>query len=92
MGLYWVGLPRAARPRVLFPGVFAAVALQIVLGACYVVFIGALGDGSAYLAGLAAVGVTMTAVFIYMLSLLFGLALNLVLAARKRVRAAVHAE
>jgi membrane protein len=80
-GLYWVALPRAARPHVMLPGVCVAVGLQFLLGACYSLILGTLGDGSAYLAGLAVVGVTMTVVFIYMLSLLAGLALNLALSA-----------
>ncbi len=84
LGLFHVGLPRSARPPVHFPGVCLAVGLQLVLGACYAAFIGTLGDGSAYLAGLAVFAVTMTAVFIFMLSLLVGLALNLVLAEEAR--------
>ncbi len=86
LGLFHVGVPRAARPAVHLPGVVLAVGLQLVLGACYAAFIGTLGDGSAYLAGLAVFAVTMTAVFIFMLSLLVGLALNLVLDEEHRAR------
>ena len=53
-GLYRVALPRGARrASPIVPGALVAVALQILLGFGYGFYIQKVGDGGAYLAGLA---------------------------------------
>lgn len=76
-GLYALGLPaKLRRSMPILPGAALAAVLQALLGVAYGLFIHATGDGSAYLAGLATIGVTMTFVYISVLSVLLGLAAN----------------
>ena len=78
--LYRVGLPKAFRRTIpLAPGTVLVVVLTIALGFGYRLYVSTLGNGGAYLAGLAAIGVTMTTVYLFGASLLVGLALNQVL-------------
>lgn len=64
------------RPVRLLPGACVAVLAQISTGLVYAQLIAAMGDGVPYLAGLAVIGVTMTAMYLSALSLLIGATLN----------------
>lgn len=78
-GLYAIGVPsRPWEGRVLpiLPGAVLATLLQAVLAFAYSLLIRMTGDGSAYLAGLATIGVTMTVVYLEVLSILLGLTVN----------------
>jgi membrane protein len=85
-GLYRVGIARHARARFpVLPGALLAIALQSLLGwgyGWYVTHAG--GSGSAYQAGLAAVGVTMMTLWLFSVALLAGAELNRVVAERLR--------
>jgi membrane protein len=84
-GLYRLAVPRAreAHERVL-PGAALAVALQAALGWLYGEYVTKLGGGgSAYLAGLAAVGVTMMTLWLFSIALLVGAQLNRVVTDRR---------
>ena len=84
-GLYRVGIPLAARRKMpLAPGTLVVVVLHIALGLGYRLYISTLGDSGAYLAGLAVVGVTMTALYLFCTAILVGLALNQVLGSLAR--------
>jgi membrane protein len=90
--LFRVGLPEATRRSMpLAPGTLLVVLLQLALGLGYRLYVSTLGDGSAYLAGLAAVGVTMTALYLSSISVLVGLGLNQVLG-RARASRVAHAD
>jgi membrane protein len=78
--LYLVGLPRAFRRTIpLAPGTALVVLLTLALGFGYRLYVSTMGNGGAYLAGLAAIGVTMTTVYLFSAAILVGLALNQVL-------------
>lgn len=90
-GLYALGTPvrgRGALP--ILPGALFATLLQATLILAYSALIGALGDGSAYLAGLAAVGVAMTFVYLNALSILLGVAVNQWWRVARRLRRATR--
>lgn len=75
--LYWVGVPRRARRGVpILPGALLAVALEILFGFAYASYIARAGDGGAYLAGLAVIGVTMIGLYLFTGALLVGAAVN----------------
>jgi membrane protein len=77
VSLYAIGLSANQRRALpLFPGALVATILQAVLVFAYGLVVRATGDGGAYLAGLAAIGVTMTFVYLYVLSILLGLAVS----------------
>jgi len=80
-GLYRVAVPREGRARSpVLPGALVAVAMQAALGWGYGVYVTRLGgDGGAYLAGLAVVGVTLTTLWLFCVALLLGAQLNRVL-------------
>ncbi len=83
-GLYWVALPREARARMpILPGAAFALAVQTVVGHGYTLYLRTLGDGGAYQAGLASIGVTMISLFLLCLALLLGVELNQWLGERK---------
>ncbi len=83
-GLYRVGIPPEARRKLpLAPGTVLVVALYMALGLGYRLYVSTLGDGGAYLAGLAVIGVTMTALYLFSAALLVGLALNQLLGAAR---------
>lgn len=85
-GLYRVGVPRSedVRPHVL-PGAIVAVVLMVALGLGYGFYVTHLGgSGSAYQAGLAAIGVTLMTLWLLSIALLLGAQLNCVLADRLR--------
>ncbi len=83
-GLYRAGIPDAARKQMpLAPGTLLVVVLHAALGYGYRAYVATLGDGGTYLAGLAIVGVTMTALYLFSTAVLVGLALNQVLGLRR---------
>ncbi len=85
--LYRIGIPREARHRTpILPGTLLAVALIGVLGVCYRLELSRAGNGSAYLGSLAIIGVTMTTLWLFSVSLLLGTALNKVLGDRRMAR------
>lgn len=76
-GLYWVGVPRGVKKCVpVVPGAALAVSLQIALGVGYRLYLTKAGDGGAYQAGLAVIGVTLTALYLLSAALLTGVVLN----------------
>jgi membrane protein len=86
-GLFRLGLSPALRHRLpLTAGACLTALLQTLVGWAYVKSISLLGDGSAYLAGLASIGVTLTALFLYTLSLLVGLSFSQLLKRTARCR------
>lgn len=76
-GLYWIALPPATR-RVtpLLPGALLATTLQIAIGFIYGFYIKQVGDGGAYQAGLASIGVTLMALYLFCLAILVGVEVN----------------
>lgn len=79
-GLYWVGLPPSARKRMpILPGAVFATLGHWALGYGYSALLSLFGSGGAYLAGLAAVGVTLTSLYLSALVLLVGVEINEVL-------------
>lgn len=83
-GLYWVALPpRTRRTMRIVPGALLAMGLQIVIGFGYGLYIKNLGDGSAYQAGLASIGITLMALYLFCLVLLIGVEVNQMLSERR---------
>jgi membrane protein len=75
--LYWVGIPPRARRGVpILPGALLAVALEILFGFAYAFYVAKAGDGGAYLAGLAVIGVTMIGLYLFTAALLVGAVVN----------------
>ncbi|APR85727.1 Inner membrane protein YihY, formerly thought to be RNase BN [Minicystis rosea] len=75
--LYRVGIPPRARRGVpILPGALLAVALEILFGFAYAFYIAKAGDGGAYLAGLAVIGVTMIGLYLFTAALLVGAVVN----------------
>jgi membrane protein len=84
-GLFALGVPKAARRAMpLVPGALLTVAIEIVLGPVYGFYVSKAGTGSAYQAGLAAIGVTMTALYLFSVAILVGLELDVVLRDRQK--------
>jgi len=84
-GLYWVALPPAARKSMpVVPGALLAIGLNIALGYGYGFYIKKAGDGGAYVAGLASIGVTLIALYLFCLALLIGIEVNQMLGDRRR--------
>jgi uncharacterized BrkB/YihY/UPF0761 family membrane protein len=78
--LFAIGVAPEARAKMpILPGALVAVALHMILAGTYVLYVRSLGTGSAYEAGLATIGVTMTTVLLFTLSLLAGVTVNAVL-------------
>jgi membrane protein len=76
-GLYWLGIPPRKRRRMpLAPGAMVAVMLQIALSFGYSFYIARVGDGSAYVAGLAVIGITLMGLYLFSAALLVGAVLN----------------
>jgi membrane protein len=83
-GLYALGLPPAARKSMpLLPGAGLAVGMQILVAFAYGLYLSKAGDGGAYQAGLASIGVTLIALFLVCLTLLIGIEVNHMLAERR---------
>jgi membrane protein len=76
-GLYWIAVPRVARRSMpIVPGALVALGLQVALGFGYGFYIKQAGDGGAYQAGLATIGVTLMALYLFCLVLLVGIKVN----------------
>jgi len=76
-GLYWIGTPQSARHRIpLLPGAAFAVLFGMACGWGYGAYLTTAGIGTGYEAGLAAIGVTMTSIYLLSLGVLAGAALN----------------
>ncbi|MGZ3423188.1 MAG: YihY/virulence factor BrkB family protein [Polyangiales bacterium] len=79
--LYAIGVPPVARRRMpIVPGAVVAVVLEVLFGFAYASYLATVGDSGAYLAGLAAIGVTMIALYLFTLALLTGAVVNRLLA------------
>jgi membrane protein len=88
-GLYWLGMPPSMRRTTpIVPGALVAVALQAAIGYGYGLYIKGTGDGSAYQAGLAVIGVTLMALFLFCTVLLVGIEVNQMLGERRQQLAA----
>ena len=84
-GLYWLALPPATRRRMpIFKGAALAIGLQTVIGFAYGIYIREVGDGGAYQAGLASIGVTMVSLYLFCVALLVGIELNQMLEERRQ--------
>lgn len=76
-GLYWVGVPRVAHGRMpILPGAVVAVLLQTGLSYGYAAYVSEMGGGSAYTAGLAIIGLTLMALYLFVVALLTGAVVN----------------
>jgi membrane protein len=85
--LYSIGIPRRGRPRpVLLPGALCAAILQSLFAFGYGVYLRHMGNGGAYLAGIAAIGVTMILLYLFSLALLTGAALDAILGEHRTER------
>ncbi len=78
VALFAAGVARKAERRMhsLWPGAALSAGMHTAVGAGYAEYIGHMGDGGAYRAGLATIGITMSVVYFFTLSLLVGLSLN----------------
>jgi len=87
-GLYWVALPPGTRKSMpIAPGALVAVGLQIALGFGYGLYIKKAGDGGAYQAGLATIGITLMALYLFCVVLLVGTKVNEILGERRQALA-----
>jgi membrane protein len=85
--LFYAGVPEAARREMpVLPGAILAVVLEAVLGYGYAFYLATMGIGGAYGAGLAVVGVTLTAVYLFSVALLIGLGFNVMGRDRRRAK------
>ncbi len=84
-GLYWVGRhPGVPASVPIVPGAILAVLLQVGLGVAYAFYLSQAGDGGAYLAGLASIGVTLMALYLFCLALLAGVQVNHLIGERRQ--------
>ena len=89
--LYWAGVTRRMRSRMpRAPGAAIAVLLMGVLGWGYGFWVSKAGNGSAYQAGLAVIGVTIMTLYLFCSALLLGAEINRVLGARRVLKFSVH--
>jgi len=87
-GLYWISVPPAIRKTMpIVPGALLAIGLQVALGFGYGFYVDKAGDSGAYLAGLASIGVTLMALYLFCLALLIGIEVNQMLGERRRLLA-----
>lgn len=76
-GLYRLGIPsKARRGMPIVPGALIAVVLEVLFGFGYAFYIAEVGDGGAYVAGLAVIGVTMMGLYLFTAALLAGAVVN----------------
>jgi uncharacterized BrkB/YihY/UPF0761 family membrane protein len=88
-GLYWIALPKATRKTMpIVPGALLAIGLQLVIGFSYGVYITNAGDGGAYQAGLASIGVTLMALYLLCAVMLVGIEVNQMLGEHRAALAA----
>jgi len=88
LGFYALGIvPAKLRRMPVLPGAALTVALQFIFGSGYRLYIGQLGDGSAYLASLSTIGVTLMTLFLMATALLVGAVLNELLGVTRAVAA-----
>lgn len=88
-GLYWIALPRATRKTMpIAPGALLAIGLQLVIGFGYGLYITKAGDGGAYQAGLASIGVTLMALYLLCAVMLVGIEVNQMLGEHRAAHAA----
>jgi membrane protein len=80
VALFVVAVPKGAGIR-RWPGALLATALHMLLGYGYVLYLRTLGTGAYTATGLAAIVATMIALYLFVLSLLAGVMLNVMLAA-----------
>lgn len=91
-GLYWIALPpRTRKSMPIVRGALLAIALQIAIGFGFGLYIREVGDGGAYQAGLASIGVTMVSLYLFCVALLVGIEFNQMLAERKQLADAERA-
>ena len=84
-GLYWIAVPLGVRGAMpIAPGALVAVGLQIALGFGYGFYLKKAGDGGAYQAGLATIGITLIALYLFCVVLLVGTKVNEMLGERRR--------
>jgi membrane protein len=89
--LYQVGIPaRSCRGEPILPGALLAVALELLSGFAYAFYVSKVGDGGAYLGGLAAIGVTMMGLYLFTTALLVGAVVNASLARGARPASERH--
>jgi membrane protein len=89
--LYFIGVPKSARKGTpILPGAAVAVALQAVMRIGYGTYISYMGNGAAYTAGLSVVGLTLTALYLFVIALLTGAVVNRRIAAGRRSPEAGH--
>jgi uncharacterized BrkB/YihY/UPF0761 family membrane protein len=70
------------------PGAIVAVALQSLMGFAYKAYLSEIGAASAYQAGLTAIAVTLTALYLFATALLVGIHVNVFLREVKKSQAA----
>jgi membrane protein len=81
--LYWIGVPARARVSIpIFPGALFAVLMQAVTSVGYGAYVSRAGNGSAYSAGLGIIGLVLTGLYLFALSLLTGVVVNQLVANR----------
>jgi len=91
-GLYWIALSKAARRSMpIAPGALLAIGLHLIIGFIYGIYIKAAGDGGAYQAGLASIGVTLMALYLVCVVILIGIEVNQMLGERRRANEAAKA-
>jgi membrane protein len=91
-GLYWIALPPGTRRSMpIAPGALLAVGLQIIVGFGYGFYLQKAGDGGAYQAGLASIGVTLMALYLFCLVLLVGTKVNEMVGERGKRTPSGHA-
>ncbi len=83
--LYWAGLPSKEHRRRMpvVPGALAVVILNSLVGFGYGLYIAKTGTGDAYQAGLAVIGVTLTALYLFSATILVGAEINQVIGERR---------
>ncbi len=89
--LFVIGVAPEKRKLPIFPGAIVAASLHMIFAWSYVLYVENIGTGSAYEAGLATIGVTMTVVFLFTLALLLGVTVNAVLGTEVATHATRHA-
>jgi membrane protein len=91
-GLYWIALPPMARKTMpIAPGALLAIGLQVLIGFVYGFYIKTTGDGGAYQAGLASIGVTLMALYLLCVVMLVGIEVNQMVGEHRKASEAAKA-